>query len=129
MAAVSTHDLPTIAGLVSGHDKAAQQAAGLPNDRAMDDMRQHLAQLVPTPPEATIAEIIEATYRRLGQSPSLLLLATLEDALAVPDRTNMPGTTHQYPNWSLALPGGIEALRSADLPRRIAAALGRGRAS
>ena len=48
-------------------------------------------------------------------------MATLEDALAVPDRTNMPGTTTQYPNWSLALPGGIEALRRAELPRRIAA--------
>ena len=126
MAAVTTHDLPTIAGLLSGQDLAAQRAAGVPNDRAMEELRQHLGRLVPMAPDATIHEVIEATYQRLGQSPSLLLVATLEDALAVPDRPNMPGTITQYPNWSLALPGGIEALRSAELPRRIAAALAPG---
>jgi 4-alpha-glucanotransferase len=127
MAAASTHDLPTIAGLLSGHDQAAQRAAGMPNDQAMEGLRQHLARLVPTPPDATIPQVIEATYQRLGQAPSRLLVATLEDALALSDRPNMPGTTTQYPNWSLALPGGIDALRSAELPRRIAAALGRGK--
>ena len=128
MAAVATHDLPTIAGLRSGQDLVAQRAAGIANDAAMEALRQHLDRLVPVPAHVAIEEVIEATYRRLGQSSSLVLVATLEDALAVRDRPNMPGTTSQHPNWSLALPGGIEALRAADLPRRIAAALGRRKA-
>jgi 4-alpha-glucanotransferase len=128
MAAVTTHDLPTIAGLHSGQDLVAQRAAGIANDAAMEALRQHLDRLVPVPAHAAIEEAIEATYRRLGQSSSLVLVATLEDALAVRDRPNMPGTTSGHPNWSLALPGGIEALQAADLPRRIAAALGRRKA-
>ena len=36
----------------------------------------------------------------------------------------MPGT-HQWPNWSLALPQPLEELEELELPRRIAAALSR----
>lgn len=128
MAAVATHDLPTIAGLWTGKDLAAQRAAGIANDAGIEMLRQHFDRLVPMPGHAAIEEVIEATYRRLGESSSLVLVATLEDALAVPERPNMPGTTTEHPNWSLALPGGIEALRAAELPRRIAAALGRRKA-
>jgi hypothetical protein len=39
----------------------------------------------------------------------------------------MPGTTDQWPNWSLVLPQDIETMAEADLPRRIARELGRGR--
>ena len=125
MAAVTTHDLPTIAGLHGGQDLAAQRAAGTANEAAMEQLRQHFGRTVPVAPGAAIEEVIEATYRRLGESPSLVLVATLEDALAVQERPNMPGTVGEHPNWSLALPGGIEALESAELPRRIAAALSR----
>ncbi len=128
MAAVATHDLPTIAGLWTGHDLVAQRAAGIANDAAMEGLRQHVGRIVAVPGHAPIEEVVEATYRRLGESPSLVLVATLEDALAVRDRPNMPGTTAGHPNWSLALPGGIEALRAAELPRRIVAALRRRKA-
>ena len=43
----------------------------------------------------------------------------------MPERPNMPGTTDQWPNWSLALPQDIETMVEAELPRRIAKALGR----
>ncbi len=37
----------------------------------------------------------------------------------------MPGTVDQWPNWSLVLPQDIETMVEAELPRRIAKALGR----
>jgi 4-alpha-glucanotransferase len=74
---------------------------------------------------AAPAEVIEETYRRLAEAPSRVIMATLEDALAVEERPNMPGTTTQWPNWSLALPGGLEALENSALPQRIAAGLNR----
>jgi 4-alpha-glucanotransferase len=49
--------------------------------------------------------------------------ATLEDALAVPERPNLPGTTTEWPNWSLALPASLEELERHPLPRAIAGAL------
>ena len=70
--------------------------------------------------------MIEAAYRRLAQAPSRIITATLEDAQAMPQRPNMPGTVEQWPNWSLVLPQDIETMVEAELPRRIAAALGRG---
>ena len=41
------------------------------------------------------------------------------------ERPNMPGTTQQWPNWSLALPQPLEAIQTAELPRAIASALTR----
>ncbi|MGQ9574876.1 MAG: 4-alpha-glucanotransferase [Thermoguttaceae bacterium] len=127
MAAVTTHDLPTIAGLWSGRDLAVQQAMGQRPAETMVRLREHLGRVVGTPLEGPVASAIQQTYARLGEAPSLVLLATLEDALAVEERPNMPGTTSQWPNWSLALPGGLEALEGGELPVRIAEALGRSR--
>ncbi len=126
MAALTTHDLPTVVGLWTSQDAAEQQALGVGDAAAMAELRDRLARAVPLAPEAPLAEVVEAAYRALAQAPSRLLLATLEDALGVARRPNIPGTTrHQRPNWCLALPGGIEALTTAHLPHRIAQVLNR----
>ena len=128
LATATTHDLPTIAGLWSGADLAARQALGLTdreNPEEVRNLRRHFEQVLGLPADAPVAQVIEATYRLLAESPAAILAATLEDALAVVERTNLPGTTEQWPNWRLTLPGGLEALESAELPRRIAAALAR----
>ena len=126
MAAVSTHDLPTLAGVWHGPGPAEGDVPELPGTGNQAALRQHVRNIVGIGEGETVEAVIEAAYRRLGQSPSLVVLATLDDALAVREQPNVPGTTHEWPNWSLALPGGIEALEAADLPRRIARAIGRG---
>ncbi len=126
MAALTTHDLPTVVGLWSGQDAAEQEALRVGDVAATDALRDRLAGALVLAPDAAPAEVVQAAYRALGQAPCRVLLATLEDALCVARRPNMPGTTaRQRPNWSLALPGGIEALEAAELPRRIAQALHR----
>jgi 4-alpha-glucanotransferase len=124
-AMTTTHDLPTLAGLWTGQDPAAQQASDLPPNDEWQKLRRHYGHLLGLPAEVPVPCVIEATYRLLAHAPSAILLATLEDALAVAERPNMPGTTSQWPNWRLALPGGLEALEAAELPRRIAKALRR----
>jgi 4-alpha-glucanotransferase len=126
MAAATTHDLPTVAGLWTGRDMEEQRAQGH-SDAALVELRAHLAQLIDKPDTTLPADAIEATYRLLGRAPSLVLVATLEDALGVTLRPNVPGTTTERPNWSLGLPGGLEALERSPLPRRIAGALTRGK--
>jgi 4-alpha-glucanotransferase len=122
MAAVTTHDLPTIAGLWTGTDQQCQQS---PTDEAMCKMRlMHRAHLQ-VGDNTTTEDVIVATYRRLAEARSLFLVATLDDALGVCERPNMPGTTTEWPNWSLALPGGIPALEESQLPERIARELDR----
>jgi len=102
-----------------------EQRAQGNSDEALFKLRAHLARLIGKSDAASLDDVIAATYGVLGQAPSLVLLATLEDALAVPLRPNVPGTTRERPNWSMALPGGLEALERAPLPRRIARALTR----
>jgi 4-alpha-glucanotransferase len=126
MAAVTTHDLPTIAGLWSGDDVAEQRALGLqPSESALAATRARLAAMVGAGDATPVDEVIDRTHRRLAEAPSLLVTATLDDALAVAERPNVPGTSHERANWSLALPAPLEALEQAPLPRRIAAALAR----
>ena len=124
MAAVTTHDLPTIAGLWTGSDAKAQRSIGLPQNDEMERLRNRLAQSIHAQDDAPTNEVIERAYGLLAQAPSTLVSATLEDAQAVEERTNMPGTIEQWPNWSIALPLSIEAMEKAELPRRIAGKLG-----
>ena len=123
MAAVTTHDLPTIAGLWTGSDLEAQEAIGLPRNDEMCKLRLHLADMLKVTPDAPAVEVIEKAYGRLAEASSILMTATLEDAQASQQRPNMPGTIDQWPNWSLALPQSLEAMETSELPRRIARAL------
>src|SRR6266849_2407552 len=128
LAAVNTHDLPTIAGIWTGADLQAQAAMGRePNRAAYDEMRHRLRMTAGLPDDAPVTEMIERVYAGLGQAPSRIVTATLDDALAVPERPNMPGTVDEWPNWSLALPEPLEAIERAALPRAIARALSPGR--
>jgi 4-alpha-glucanotransferase len=124
LAAVTTHDLPTIAGLWTGADLKAQEALGLaPNAAGIADIRARLARMIRLPDGAPVERVIERTHDLLGGAASLVVTATLEDALAVAERPNMPSTTTQWPNWSVALPAPLEQIESLPLPRAIARSL------
>lgn len=112
LAALTTHDLPTLAGIWEGGDP----------DRSV---RERLRRNAGVAEDLDTCEVAEAAYRALAASPSRLLAATLEDALCVAERPNKPGTTTEWPNWSLALPLSLEELRRAPLPERLARVLRR----
>jgi hypothetical protein len=50
----------------------------------------------------------------------MILTATLEDALGVPERPNMPNTTTERPNWSIPLPASLESIKKHPLVRKVA---------
>jgi 4-alpha-glucanotransferase len=128
LAAVTTHDLPTIAGLWTGADVEAQAAIGRePNRAAFGEMRERLRQMIDVNGDAPVPEVIERTHDRLAQAPSIVVTATLDDALAVPERPNMPGTVTEWPNWAIALPLPLEAIEGERLPQVIAGTLARSR--
>jgi 4-alpha-glucanotransferase len=129
MAAVTTHDLPTIAGLWSGRDLEEQLKIGLqPNVEGWKEIRARLAVFAGADPKGDVADVIVGAHRALSGAPSLLVSATLDDAIAVVERPNMPGTMTEWPNWCLALPIPLEELETHPLANRVAAALQRGRA-
>lgn len=124
LAAVTTHDLPTIAGLWSGFDLEKQHELGLnPNERGMREIRNRLRSMTGLPGTAKVADVIVRTHQLLAEAPSVVLTATLEDALAVKERPNMPNTTDQWPNWSIPLPAPLEDIQRNSLVREVARAL------
>jgi 4-alpha-glucanotransferase len=126
LAAISTHDLPTVAGAWTGADLRLQRAAGLqPNETDQQRMTDRLRAVTGLPPEAPVQDVVVAAYAALAASPSQLVAATMEDALLVAERPNMPGTTTQWPNWSLALPKTLEQIKRDPQVARVMQALRR----
>jgi len=70
---------------------------------------------------------VVAAHRALAAAPSALVGATLEDALRVAERPNMPGTVDSWPNWSLALPVPLEDLEADPGVEAVGGALAPGR--
>ena len=126
LAAITTHDLPTVVGLWSGSDLDVQKELGLsPNEAGTRDIRQRVQRMTRTPASAPPAEVVASVHEALARAPSRILTATLDDAMAVEERPNIPATNDEWPNWRLALPEPIEALKTSRLAKRIARALGR----
>ena len=119
LAAVTTHDLPTIAGLWSGADLKLQHELGLePNEAGILEIRDRMRSMTGVFDDTPIEEVIARAYELLAQAPSAIVTATLEDALAVEDRPNIPGRAED--SWSRALPESLEHLQSNPLVRALA---------
>jgi 4-alpha-glucanotransferase len=119
LAAVTTHDLPTIAGLWSGADLKAQQQLGLePNEEGTLKIRERLRSMTGVSDEAPIEQVITRAYELLAQAPSAIVTATLEDALAQEQRPNIPGRAED--SWCQALPESLEQFKAKPLPQAIA---------
>jgi 4-alpha-glucanotransferase len=128
MAAVSTHDLPTVAGLWSGVDVEEQREHGTGTDEELERGRTSLLGHLPGLAEgASPEDAVRRAYELLAGAPSLLLSATLEDALAERRRPNMPGTTDRA-NWSLPLAVAVEDLPGQPLLQDLARLLAEGAA-
>jgi 4-alpha-glucanotransferase len=120
LASLTTHDLPTLAGFWSGSDLADQQRLELePNVDDTNRARARLAAQIGADPDTAVEEVTRRAHAELGRSPCRIVVAQLEDAAGVVERPNMPGTTDQWPNWSLALPEPLEAVLARPLAGEI----------
>jgi 4-alpha-glucanotransferase len=106
LTALTTHDLPTAAGVVTGADAAAIHRLGRQFDGTK--IRQRLEALAPD--TITVPHTILTAYRSLATAPTRLVLAQIDDAVCAIARPNLPGTVDEWPNWCLPLPVGLEQL-------------------
>jgi 4-alpha-glucanotransferase len=128
LAAVTTHDLPTIAGLWTGSDVAAQKELGMaPNEKGMREILSRVKRLAKVHARTPLTRAIASIYEALASAPSRIITATLEDAIAVEERPNMPATTDEWPNWSIALPLPLESFEKSATAARLARILAKGR--
>lgn len=126
LGSVTTHDLPTVAGAWSGSDLQAQRDLGLaPNQEGAVAMRERLTDWGGVSPGDPSAEVVRGAYRSLAEAPCSVLTATLDDALVVEERPNLPGTIDAWPNWRIALPRPLEDIEASPLAAELAAVLSR----
>jgi len=119
LAAIGTHDLPTVAGIWNLSEP----------DHRQHRLRSRLLDVTGAPEGTSPIDVAVAAYDALARSPSCIVLASLEDALGVEERANVPGTTSEWPNWRLALPQSLESIETADGTRRVAEVLRSGRSA
>ncbi len=130
MGAITTHDLPTVAGLWTGSDVAEQVELGTGEREQLEKDRQQLmAHLTDHPDGPTrrmgVAKAVERAHALLATAPCLLVSATLDDALGVERRPNVPGAMER-PNWRLPLPVAVDDLAGHRGVRAVARELGVG---
>jgi 4-alpha-glucanotransferase len=132
LASVSTHDLPTVAGVWTGRDADMLEALGHTPDRDWHaTLRRRIVEDTGIAPTASAEEATIALHRHVAGAPDRLVLAQLDDAVATTDRPNVPGTDrHERPaNWSLPLPVPAEELPSHPTVTAVADAMAAGRAA
>jgi 4-alpha-glucanotransferase len=97
---------------MSGADVVDQARAGVePDRRGLALLRRRLLRAAGRSAAATLDDLVDALHRRIAASPSMLVAATLEDALRIEERPNLPGTVStQRDNWSIALPAPLERI-------------------
>lgn len=116
LTSVTTHDLPPTVGYLAGEHIDLRAELGLletseADERARDardrdailDMARARGLLAPDA-ELTSPETVEALYRLIAATPSVLLGVALVDAVGERRIQNQPGTnSDQYPNWCIPL--------------------------
>lgn len=130
LASISTHDLPTAAGFLSGEHVLSRAEAGvLTRDvklewAAATADRTALLDLLDaeglTVPDSTDEEIVLAMHQLLLRTPCRVVLASPYDVLGEVRQPNLPGTTSQYPNWRIPLPLSLEDLTTDARMKQIA---------
>jgi 4-alpha-glucanotransferase len=133
LATVSTHDLPTAAGFLTGEQvrvraELGQLAGPVEEERrtAAKDREALLALLRSNgliTEQSTDDEIILAMHEFLARTPCRLVTASLYDVLGELNQPNLPGTMDEYPNWRMPLTATLEEIAVDPRVQAVAAVL------
>lgn len=128
LATFNTHDLPSFAGWVQGHDLGVKRGLGIDpgetdesRDWAKAKLREALQQYAPDHGEDELV----AVANFLGRAPSKFVAMALDDILGDVEQLNVPGTTTEHPNWCRKLVVPLEQLAEHRRFMRVAEAFAR----
>jgi (1->4)-alpha-D-glucan 1-alpha-D-glucosylmutase len=133
--AVTTHDLPTLAGFWRGCDIREKKALSLypSRDSWRNDLKTRKRDkeliistlkkegLLPENyrmPGDVDDKLVLAVHGYLARTPSLLASVSLDDWLKSREQQNLPGVTGDYPNWRRKTPVPIEEFAKGGAPLR-----------
>jgi 4-alpha-glucanotransferase len=110
----ATHDLPTFAGWLAGHDLAVKRDLALDPGETDHDRAAAKEALGRTMAWRGLPKVDWlSVVRFLVDTPSRLLLVSLEDVLGEVDQVNLPGTIDEHPNWRRRSSVALEDLLQA----------------
>src|ERR1044072_6096846 len=122
LATISTHDLPTAAGFLTGEQVEVRarlgQLAGPVADERKNAAKDRAELKALLRGEGLITddtpddEVVVAMHEFLARTPCRFVTASLYDVLGELDQPNLPGTMDEYPNWRMPLSAGLE-----DIPK------------
>jgi 4-alpha-glucanotransferase len=148
LATVTTHDLPTLRGWWTGHDIDLWERLGFYKNADVGvrarahrgEERQRLLRALrreglwpedhsvetsdatpPAPPYS--AELARAIHLYLGRSAAALVTVQLEDLIGMLDPVNIPGTSHEYSNWTRRMTATATEIFAREDVRALAAGM------
>ena len=107
VATTTTHDLPTLVGWRWGVDIAWRERLGLSGDADIASRRQAELGALERAIEregGACGELWRDAIAYTARAPAPLTVLPVEDALALPQQPNLPGTVDVHPNWRRRLP-------------------------
>lgn len=126
IATTTTHDLPPIAGWWQGRDvdwrarldllMPGQTERDARHDRTREraSMWQALSDAgcagCSAQPPTDAAAVVDAAVSFIAATPAPLAMLPIEDALALPEQPNLPGTIDSHPNWRRRLPQPVDTM-------------------
>jgi 4-alpha-glucanotransferase len=128
LAAVTTHDLPTLRSFWGSEDIVLRDRLHqYPSDEIRDRVKSEreadrggllealrAEALAPKDPAGTdgpyTPELMQALHLYLARSRAALTALQLEDLLGMIEPVNVPGTYDEYPNWQRKMSQSIEAI-------------------
>ena len=132
-AMTSTHDLPSVAGWWRGRDIETRAHLGLvadaeaeKTDRENDRtslwraFRRAKAGHGNMPALTDTSIVADAAVKFIAETKSRLALLPLEDALALDEQPNLPGTINEHPNWRRRYPRkAADLLNAPEIRQRL----------
>jgi 4-alpha-glucanotransferase len=113
MASISTHDLPTVSGWLTGEHVRVRAELGL-LDRGVEAEERSAAAEQVALRELLAREgipdddMVVALHTLLASAASRLVLTSPADVAGQVRQPNLPGTVDQYPNWRIPLPVSVD---------------------
>jgi 4-alpha-glucanotransferase len=146
IATVTTHDLPTMRGWWEGRDLELRDRLNLfpgeeirrhvYDERVRDRTRmitalasENLRPLDGTTGTAYSATLAHDIQLYLARSAAGLVVLQFEDLVGMTDPVNVPGTSHEHPNWQRKVSAGIEDALDRESTRRLFADIQKARGS
>ena len=113
----ATHDLPTFAGWRSKHDLHVKRALGIDPGETDDERAAAIDALQRAMAWRKLPSVDYLSVTRfLADTPSRMLVVSMEDVLGLVEQTNVPGTVDEHPNWRRRLPVELESYLNSLAP-------------